>query len=390
MRALAHYSFGTERLVPPEETLARVTPFLARLGITRCTSVTQLDALGIPTYCAIRPNGLLLQVSNGKGLTDAAARTSAVMEALELQHAENPRPDQLRRTSVAALEAEGARYLRPGDLRDVRPGYFGDRFQCDWTLGEDLVEGTPTWVPASAVYFYCTPCLHDTSTNGLASGNHAAEATLHALYELVERDAMSRLIVDGRLRLQGVADAIRLESITEPAIQALVETIQRADTHVVLLWLPSAISVHTFWAVLLNRQPLASVSTLNIGWGTHANMAIAASRALTEAAQSRLTFIHGAREDILSKQVYHAVDAGESRAFRYFETLRPSVEWAALPGRATMAPDRDLEALQARVVAALAAAGHDRLVRVDLTDPDIGVPVVKVLAPSLRFNHSLF
>jgi ribosomal protein S12 methylthiotransferase accessory factor len=390
MPALAHYSFGTERLVPPEETLARVAPHLPRLGITRCTSVTRLDALGVPTYCSIRPNGLLLQVSNGKGLTDAAARASAVMEALELQHAENPRPERLRRASLEALDAEGARYLRPEALRGFRPVYFGERFLCDWTAGESLVDGTAVWAPASAVYFYCTPCLHDTSTNGLASGNHAAEATLHALYELVERDAMSRLIVDGRLRLRDSADVVHLDSIEEPAIRALVEAIEGADTRVVLMWLPSAIPVHTFWAVLLNRQPLASVSTLNVGWGTHANMAIAASRALTEAAQSRLVFIHGAREDILGKQVYHARGAADSRAFRYFDDLHPTARWEEVRGRATIAPGRDLEQVQQRVVEALVAAGHDSLVRFDLTDPDVGIPVVKVIAPTLRFNHALF
>ena len=277
--ALARFNHGTQRLVPPEQTLARVTPYLARHGITRCMPVTRLDSLGIPTYCAIRPNGLVLQVSNGKGISDAAARVSAIMEALELHYAENPGPGILRRASLSTLEHEGATVLRPDELHGFRKVYFTDRFQCDWVAGANLVDESLVWAPASAVYFHCTPNLHDTSTNGLASGNDLSEATLHAIYELVERDAMSRLSVDGMIRIRERAHVIDPATIDDDTLRLLVDQVEAAGTKVLLLWLPSAIPVHTFWAVLLNRSPLASVSTLNVGWGTHGDLRIAASRA---------------------------------------------------------------------------------------------------------------
>jgi ribosomal protein S12 methylthiotransferase accessory factor len=386
----AQYSVGTQRLVPPEQTLARVAPYLDRCGISRCTRVTGLDTLGIPTWCAIRPDGLLLQVSNGKGLTDAAARASATMEALELHHAEHPLPSRLRRTSAAVLRGEGARVVLPAEIHGFRRGYFGDQFICDWVEGEHLADGRSFWVPGSAVYFYCTPGLHDTNTNGLASGNDLAEATLHALYELIERDAMTRLVVDGIVRVREQARVVDPASITDAAVSSLAERMEQADTHVVLLWLPSAIPLHTFWAVTLNRRPLAAVSTVNVGWGTHADMRIAAARALTEAAQSRLAMIHGAREDIQAKPVYRAEQTLDSRAFAYFEALQPTTSWTALEDAGTIAPDPDLEAQLRQVVSALAAAGHDPLVRVDLTDPGIGIPVVKIIAPSLQFRETLF
>jgi ribosomal protein S12 methylthiotransferase accessory factor len=390
MPMLAQYSHGTQRLVPPEATLARVTPHLDRCGISRCTSVTRLDTLGIPTYCAIRPDGLLLQVSNGKGLTDAAAMTSATMEALELHHAEHPRPERLRRTTLAELRAEGADVVHPHEVHGYRKVYFGDRYACDWVRGESLTDGRPVWLPGSAVYFFCTPGLHDTSTNGLASGNHPAEATLHALYELIERDAMTRLVVDGEVRIRERAEVVDPDTIGDGTIRALIEAMERAHTHVVLLWLPSAIPLHTFWAVTLNRRPMAAVSTVNVGWGTHADITVAASRALTEAAQSRLVFIHGAREDILTKQVYHQEQTSDSRTFAYFDALRPSVTWPVLEARETVGGDLDLDVQLARVVSALARAGHGRLVRADLTDPEMDIPVVRVIAPSLRFGEQLF
>lgn len=388
--ALARFNHGTQRLVPPEQTLAWVTPYLARHGITRCMPVTRLDSLGIPTYCAIRPNGLVLQVSNGKGISDAAARVSALMEALELHYAENPAPGILRRASLSMLDDEGATVLRPDQLHGFRKVYFTDWFQCDWVAGANLVDGSPVWAPASAVYFHCTPNLHDTSTNGLASGNDLSEATLHAIYELVERDAMSRLSVDGTIRIREHAHVIDPATIDDETLRLLVDQVEAAGTKVLLLWLPSAIAVHTFWAVLLNRSPLASVSTLNVGWGTHCDLRIAASRALTEAAQSRLVFIHGAREDILTKPVYRTAQASDTAGVRFFANLEPTTTWPDIAGRATVPYHDDLAVQLERVVAGLAGAGHDRLIRFDLTDPDDGIPVVKVLAPTLKFNHRLF
>ena len=73
--------------------------------------------------------------------------------------------------------------------------------------------------------------------------------------------------------------------------------------------------------------------------------------------------------------------------YRFFDHLEPNATWAALDEQPTMAVEWDLESQLRQLVAALVHAGHDRLVRVDLTRPDIGIPVVKVLAPSLRFHQ---
>ena len=193
------YHFGTDRVVPPEQTWQRIQPLLQQCGITRCTSVTQLDTLGIPTYCSIRPDGRLLQVSNGKGLSDIAAKVSAAMEALELYHAENPLTHQLRRCSLNDLDTRLDEILLPADIQGFHHTYFGNRYLLDWTAGHNLMTGARVWAPASGIYFYCTPSLHNTSSNGLASGNHITEATLHAVYELIERDAMSQVFANGKL-----------------------------------------------------------------------------------------------------------------------------------------------------------------------------------------------
>src|SRR5689334_7904364 len=103
------YRQGTHRLLPPEETLARLLPHLSAFGITRCADVTHLDAdLGLPVFMAIRPRGRVLQSSAGKGFCRAAAMVSALMETVELDVAERPAPASLRWASREELLVEGA------------------------------------------------------------------------------------------------------------------------------------------------------------------------------------------------------------------------------------------------------------------------------------------
>jgi ribosomal protein S12 methylthiotransferase accessory factor YcaO len=54
---------------------------LPDMGITRLANITGLDRLGIPTWCAIRPICKQVQVTNGKGITHAAAKVEAFLKA---------------------------------------------------------------------------------------------------------------------------------------------------------------------------------------------------------------------------------------------------------------------------------------------------------------------
>lgn len=75
-----------------EDTLALLRSRTQVLGISRVANITGLDRVGIPVFQTVRPNALHISVSQGKGLCDASAETSALMEALEIVHAERVRP----------------------------------------------------------------------------------------------------------------------------------------------------------------------------------------------------------------------------------------------------------------------------------------------------------
>lgn len=383
------YLHGTHRLIPPEQTLAQLTPHLSEFGITRLAEVTGLDVdLGVPTYCAIRPAGLVLQTSNGKGLTAATAKVSALMEAIELYHAEHPEPKRLLRSSLKSLSEKGLKVIGPEELERNSPHFFSDDFIIDWVEAEELISQQKVWLPASAAYF-CEQSLLRTSTNGLASGNHLVEATLHALYELVERDAVSRIEVNGRLKIKETCKIIDLTTITNQRLQQVIQKIEAAQSKLVLLWTPSCIPVHTFSAVLLNQMPFSAVSTINMGYGTHLDINVTAARAITEAVQSRLTLIHGAREDIIRKSVYKAEETEFSRAYRYFDQLEGNTPWQAIKIWRKY-KNNDLLHTYHHIISQLHQASHSPIFRVDLTQPKFNIPVVKVIIPSLRFKRELF
>lgn len=386
---LPAYTHGTHRLLSPEQTLAQINSHLTACGITRCAEVTGLDLdLGVPTYCAIRPAALVLQTSNGKGLTRLSARVSALMEAIELFHAENPHPQRLLRASRKALAQQGLKVISPEGLSAYHNRFFSNDYVIDWVLGEDLISQERVWLPASAVYF-CEPSLYRTSTNGLASGNHPVEATLHALYELIERDAISRLDVNGRLQIKERCQVIDTTTIADEALQHVIHRIAQAQNKVVLLWVPSCVPVHTFWAILLNQAPFSAVSTFNVGYGTHLDLKVAAARAITEAVQSRLTLVHGSREDIIAKPVYTADNPESSPAYAYFDRLEGDTSWSAIAGQVSY-ENYDLEQSYTHLLSKLLEAGHDQIIQVNLTNPSFNIPVVKVIVPSLQFKRKLF
>ncbi|HEX2572341.1 MAG TPA: YcaO-like family protein [Polyangia bacterium] len=382
------YRQGTHRLLPPEQTLARLSPHLIEFGITRCADVTRLDEdLGMPVFMAIRPRGRVFQSSAGKGLHVTAAKVSALMEAVELDVAERPAPTRLRRASRSELLAEGHRVDALPEWAAAAGRFFSDRFRIGWTLAEDLLHGGEVWVPAGAAYF-CEPTPCRTNTNGLASGNHLIEATLHGLYEVIERDAVARLVEGDRLAIGRHCRVIAPTSVSDSALAAVIQKIQRANTKVVLLQVLSGLAVPTYWALLLNRQPFAGISTLNAGYGTHLDGTVALSRALSEAVQSRLTLIHGSRDDIVEKPVYTRQAAGghatgDSPAFRFFDALEPTAPAVA------EAYDGDFHAAFQQVLSLLRQAGHERVYRVDLRCPVPDFSVVKILTPSLMYHGDL-
>ncbi|MFB2838860.1 YcaO-like family protein [Floridanema evergladense] len=146
------YINGTHRLISPEQTLANISHHLPAMGITRCANVTGLDRIGIPVYCSIKPRSRMVQIHNGKGLFTIAAKVSALMEAIEVFHYENP-SNELKRTCLKRIQDNGETVIHPHSLPlCFSNNYFSDNFIIDWAKGENLLTEEEVWIPGSAAY----------------------------------------------------------------------------------------------------------------------------------------------------------------------------------------------------------------------------------------------
>jgi ribosomal protein S12 methylthiotransferase accessory factor len=368
-----------DRSVDPSETLARVEPLMKAAGITRLADITDLDRVGIPVYSAIRPSaeGGAISVYNGKGRTKEEAKVSALMEGFERFSAE-VRGYNIVRKGVAEFRA-GHNAIDPMDLiLTPASAYHLMNQPVGWVKGVDLNAVGETWVPASAV-FHPYVSKHDlalfrTSTNGLASGNNLEEAVLHGLCEVIERDAWS--LAEGRRKING--DVI---VPNDGPVKELVDMFGNKGIEIHLKNLTSDIGVPTI-AAAADDVIMQDPALLTLGIGTHLDPQVAAVKALLEVAQSRLTQIHGAREDTVKGE--HSRKLGYERMKRinkmWLTESGPEVSLSYLQKLDTDDIYDDIQVVRTR----LNSRGFKSTVVVDLTRRELGIPVVRVIVPGLE------
>jgi YcaO-like protein with predicted kinase domain len=370
------YRFGTHRAATPAATLRRIKPLLGRAGITRLADVTGLDWVGLPVYQAIRPRSRNLSVSQGKGLTPAQAKVSALMESLETFHAERIEQPSVRAT-VGALR--GDLPYDPYQLPLSAPSFLADETLLEWIQATDLSTGAPTWVPRRlceldiSLVERCYVPLFLTSSNGLASGNTAAEALVHGLCEVVERDSLWRC---AQTRFDPERFVVQ-ETITPRLARRLLERFARAGLRAYVADLTGPTGLPCFEAWLDHPEAPA----LYGGTGCHPSRLTALLRALTEAAQSRLTYIAGSRDDI-ARAAYRQPGASSGAPPRLPFPAESRRRFGEIPSLPTTGARQQLREIVRRV---RDLTGMSPLA-VDLSRPEFGLPVVFVVAPGLRLG----
>jgi putative methanogenesis marker protein 1 len=368
------YKTDTHRAVSPEETLSRIESKMDIAGITRVADITDLDRIGIPVFSTIRPTAEdgAISVYNGKGATPAEAKVSAMMEGIE-RYSSEIHDRELIISEFSALRKE-ENVLNPVELN--LPPYADPDANIPWIAGYDLMNEEDILVPANAVFHPISnkhKPLFRTNTNGLASGNVMEEAIFHGLSEVIERDAWS--LVE-RTRNTGPY----IPHFENGLAGDIFDKFSEAMVSVHLKDITSDIGIPTFAAVsddIKLKDPLL----LTIGMGTHTSAEVTVLRALTEVAQSRLTQIHGAREDTTIGDF--------RRKIGYDRTKRMNRHWFDLSEErefdSIKSCDRDdfLDDIR-HMIKCLESAGLDRVIVVDLTRQEIGIPVVRVIVPGLE------
>lgn len=277
----------------------RAKQFASALGISRVTDITLLDGVGIPVFSSVRPAAVAgsLCVNAGKGIRPIDAKVGAYMEAIEFACAEP-------HTSQVQIMLATPRDVLDGGTRSDAILDFCPRAQHKFDLthplacteSHDIVEDRSTLVPAELVFL---PYVGQPGTghfgshsNGLASGNTQQEALLHGLLEVLERDIRSFQVVRQNSQI------VRSTTLP-PIVQEQAAKIRHAGLELSIRTLSNEFALPCFEAVVWD--PFARTPVfLNGGYGCHLHREIALLRALTEAVQSRLSWIHGGRDDLLA------------------------------------------------------------------------------------------
>ncbi len=371
------------RVIPPEETLKRVLPLLEKAGMDPVEDITDRDNIGIPVYSVYRKNTAKGTFGNynGKGATPEQAKASAVMEAMERYSAELRDDDEIVLGTVQQVRDNGP-MIEPADLILPARVMFGvENENIAWTTGYDLIQGEEVWVPACAVYYPYYPDgdlqLFRFHTNGIASGNTIEEAILHAMFEVIERDAWSIAEAFDRTN----ADIVIDDENSVPG--KLLKQFEENGVKIHLKDLTSDLGIPTIGASsddIATKDP----ELLNIGVGTHLDPMIAATRALTEVAQSRTTHKHGLKVNANLVKVTKEMGYDKIKAVNrlWYSDSGKSVKLSEMENLATPYVRDDIEVVLGRLV----DCGFERAVVADLTRPEINVPTVRVIIPGTEVS----
>lgn len=404
---------GTSRIKPAYETLNNVMPISKKIGVTRLADITDMDVLRIPNYSAVVPGTEdYIWVYSGKGPTKRHAMASALMESIE-RYSSLPSGwlGKFVRSSYSEL-SKTHKVLHPDEIVEPMRFVYHTDMMMDWLPGYDLVSGEEIMVPASIALFRYTsspPAINPFSyfhTNGLASGNVMEEAVCHALCEVIERDAMSLadlrasaipfhilrtivhslnaaafsvspILTDKFVDDPSIFPDVDISEIDFEPVKTLVEKFRQAGISLMVKDITSDIGIPTF-----NASSVEWISHdygyLAEGHGTHPDARIAVLRAITEVSQTRAANIQGARDD-LRKIKYNDENTDDKRAWQFMHSTK-KIRFSEVP---TFFNEDILDDINF-ILYRLKNVGLNQVIIVDLTNPDIGIPVVRAIVPGLE------
>ena len=353
----------------------------------------------------------LRSMSGGKGTTDEEARVGALAEAFERYSGVCRGDEPVRVASFAELAAEGA--VHPdtvqlysaaqmvgrvannahADTYHMVPEPFDESAATAWSPAWSLTDDAPRWVPTGLAYyaFDHTPLARSTAnaaalradSNGCAAGSTYEEAALQGLLELVERDAVA-LWWYNRIR----RPALDL-TVAPGYVHQVVENLDVRGRDLWVLDLTSDIGIPVCAAISALREPRDDSQNIVLGFGAHLDPQIALLRAVTELNQFRAAFATVTESHLSAAFEPGAVSWWRTATLDRHPYLRPAADAArALSAFAALTSADLLEELRT-AVAMVQARGPD-VMFLDQTRPEVGMPVVRALAPGLRHFWARF
>lgn len=367
------------RTLAPETTLLYAKQLAAAAGISEVSDITDLDVLGVPVCVSVRPNARGESFTFGKGLHPVEAEVGAYIEALEFFLAEPGNGQVFTRWGTAR---DVSRAERASDAMLDFPPLLHREVDLDASLllasVQDVESGDECTIPAELVYYPAPDVgqsLFGSSTNGLASGSSVLEASIQALLELIERDIWSFELVRSSSRL---VDPLSLPD----NVRQIVERAEQHGLQLKVRTVPNDYGLPFFAAFVFDLNN-PSRRTFNGGWACDVNREIALVRAVTEAAQSRVAFIHGGRK-LPASPVANSTSDETKLVRQHMHGVSDSRQKTSL----TDVPDSAFVGTQEQqldlLISRLRRVVQEPIYRVVLTPADSPLQVVRLVVPLLE------
>jgi ribosomal protein S12 methylthiotransferase accessory factor len=351
-------------------------------------------------------------VYSGKGPTRMDAKASALMESIE-RYSSLPSGNRNKMIQGSYKEvSKVSKILHPSNVVEPMILEYDDEMIMDFLSGYDLVNNDRILIPAPLALFRYSPkppainpfAYHH--TNGLASGNVLEEAICHSLCELIERDAtslaelnasalpynflrtMTKYLSDNGLEIDPVDGTefvdddskypdVDISNIDFKPISNLVKKFNDAKIPLIIKDITSPIGVPTFNASSI-EWITEDYGYLAEGHGTHPDARIALLRAITEVSQTRAANIQGARDD-LRKISYGNSNSDEKKTWQFMKS-KNTIQFSEIK---SFIHDDILDDINF-ILSRLVSNGLKQVIVVDLTNPQIMIPVVRTIVPGLE------
>jgi ribosomal protein S12 methylthiotransferase accessory factor len=366
---------------------------LVQLYLSRYSTPARPGTMELETLNPVR------SLTAGKGVTCDQAKASALCEALERYSAVFQGNELRRRGSLvdlgepaihpnSVMQFSELQYRTRREWNAVHPPWcevpveFDPSSVLDWTPLWSLTSQSERLLPSALCYLdYPTPrdsepCF--ACSNGTAAGNTREEAILQGLFELLERDAVA-IWWYNRVR----RPALDLDSFRDPYVDRLRNMLlgRRRDFWVIDVTADLPVPVY----VAISHRVDPGPEEIVLGFGAHRDGRIALLRAVTEMNQMlapllrpRGPSVTGTAPSDPHMDVW--LRTASLADHPYFSPLSgPPVALRSEPSHNDDIVDDILDCRRE-----LESRGLDLLV-LDLTRPEIGLPVVRVVSGLRHF-----
>jgi YcaO-like protein with predicted kinase domain len=392
---IIHTETGSYTVLPPD-TIITAEEVFERIGVVRVEQINPNFTDGVPIFrlnealvkakchrqaCQWAPPPTPLnnppKESFGKGMTVEQSKASAMMEAIERycgQQFHHSRINHASYAEVHSFAVSPSEFVFPclppkceNCVERNKMCFQELKAVCrEWTWGYSLIKRAPVLVPSAVVYY---PYISESNisfmfndTGGLSAGNTLEEAILQGIAEVIERDALYYAFNLGNLNHMPI---VNIKDSKNRHTQKFLEVVPAEGIFAFYIRNERlGLDIPTFSAFVCYR--MGNQRLFFGGSGTSLDPEVALLRALVELEQQKIR-----------QKVFIELDPANLVPHNRLEG-RDAISPEKIINQSTGRMKGDIELYLNRI----AKSGTDVII-VNLTHPDIGIPVVRVVIPKL-------